>query len=64
MRTNIVVDDQLMKQALKLSGLMTKKAVVEEGLRMLVKVGEQTKALASIKGLGWKGSLDKMRRGR
>ena len=64
MRTNIDIDDRLLSRAMASSGATTKKAVVEEGLRMLVRVGEQTKALASIKGLGWKGSLDKMRRGR
>ena len=38
MRTNIVIDDKLMSVALKISGLKTKKEVVEEGLRLLVKV--------------------------
>ena len=36
MRTNIVIDDELMKSAVKSSGLKTKKAVIEEGLKLLV----------------------------
>ncbi|MBI2894646.1 MAG: type II toxin-antitoxin system VapB family antitoxin [Deltaproteobacteria bacterium] len=41
MRTNIVIDDALMDEALRLSRLPTKRAVVEEGLRMLVAVKRQ-----------------------
>ena len=37
MRTNIVIDDELMANALKATGLRTKKEAVEEGLRLLVK---------------------------
>ena len=38
MRTNIVIDHSLMQRAMKATGLSTKKAVVEEGLRLLIKV--------------------------
>lgn len=38
MRTNIVIDDELMSKALKTTGLKTKRAVVEEGLRALVQI--------------------------
>jgi Arc/MetJ family transcription regulator len=41
MRTNIAIDDILMRQAMQATGLLTKKAVVEEGLRLLVKVEGQ-----------------------
>jgi Arc/MetJ family transcription regulator len=41
MRTNIVIDDGLMRQAMKTTGLSTKKAVVEERLRLLIKVKGQ-----------------------
>ena len=41
MRTNIDIDDALMKEALELSGLPTKKAVVEEALKLLIDVREQ-----------------------
>ena len=61
MRTNIEIDDDLMAQAMRLTGLPTKRAVVEEGLKLMVRVHNQSKAL---KGLGWEGDLDKMRRDR
>ena len=61
MRTNIVIDDKLMSVALKTSGLKTKKEVVEEGLRLLVKVKNQNK-LKKLRGkLKWEGNLEEMR---
>jgi Arc/MetJ family transcription regulator len=41
MRTNIAIDDELIRKALNLSGLKTKRAVAEAGLRMLIRVKEQ-----------------------
>jgi Arc/MetJ family transcription regulator len=41
MRTAIVIDKSLMRQAMQATGLLTKKAVVEEGLRLLIKVKGQ-----------------------
>ena len=41
MRTNIVIDDNLLQQAIQATGLSTKKAVVEEGLRLLIRVNGQ-----------------------
>ena len=64
MRTNIEIDDELMAQALKLSGLPTKRAVVEEGLRLMVRLRKQARALKALKGLGWEGDLDAMRQDR
>lgn len=62
MRTNIVIDDKLMSIALKSSGLKTKKEVVEEALRLLVKMKNQNK-LKKLKGkLLWEGDLDEMRK--
>lgn len=61
MRTNIVIDDKLMSVALKTSGLNTKREVVEEGLRLLVKVKNQSK-LKKLRGkLKWEGNLEEMR---
>lgn len=61
MRTNIVIDDKLMNLALKTSGLNTKKEVVEEGLKALIKIKSQRK-LKSLRGkLHWEGDFDKMR---
>jgi Arc/MetJ family transcription regulator len=64
MRTNIEIDDELLSHAMAASGLSTKRATVEEGLRLLVRLGNQVKALSEIKGLGWEGDLNEMRRGR
>jgi Arc/MetJ family transcription regulator len=64
MRTNIDIDDELLSRAMAAAGLSTKRATVEEGLRLLVRVREQAKALAELKGLGWEGDLDEMRQGR
>ena len=64
MRTNIEIDDELLSRAMTAAGLSTKRATVEEGLRLLVRVGKQVEALADIKGLGWQGDLNEMRRGR
>jgi len=61
MRTNIVIDDTLMNRALKASGHKTKKEVVEEALKLLVRVRLQAK-LKTLRGkLIWEGDLDKMR---
>ena len=64
MRTNIVIDDNLMRQAMKATGRSTKRAVVEEGLRLLIKVKGQG-GLRSLRGkVDWQGDLDEMRGGR
>ncbi len=64
MRTNIEIDDELLSQAMTATGLATKRATVEEGLRLLVRLRKQTKALAELKALGWEGDLGEMRQGR
>lgn len=64
MRTNIEIDDDLLSCAMTATGLSTKRATVEEGLRLLVRLSRQSEALAEIKGLGWEGDLDEIRRGR
>jgi len=64
MRTNIVLDDELLERARKLTGLTTKRAVVEEALRLLVKLREQ-EGVRSLRGrLRWEGDLSQMREGR
>ena len=61
MRTNVVIDDKLMELALKQSGLKTKKATIEEGLRLLVKFKRQAKLKKYRGKLKWVGDLDEMR---
>ena len=62
MRTNIDIDDELLAQAMATAGLATKRATVETGLRAIVRLGAQVRALADLKDLGWEGDLDDMRR--
>ncbi len=60
MRTNIVINDDLMNEAMTLSKLKTKKAVVETGLKLLVQIKKQER-LKSLRGkLEWDGGLDAM----
>lgn len=61
MRTNIELDDALIAKAKKLSGLSTKKAVVERALQELVLELERRNALRELKGIGWGGDLDALR---
>ena len=61
MRTNIVIDDKLIKEAQRLSGAKTKREAVEKGLVTLVRLGRQ-RAIRRFRGkLDWQGDLDAMR---
>jgi Arc/MetJ family transcription regulator len=63
-RTNIEIDDKLVSQAMQASGARTKKAVVEAGLRLLVKTYSQT-AIRKLRGkVQWEGDLNGSRMGR
>ena len=65
MRTNIVIDDQLMKRAMRASGAATKREAVERGLELMVRMAEQEKLIRSARGkLRWEGDLEAMRRDR
>jgi Arc/MetJ family transcription regulator len=65
MRTNIVIDDELMQQAMLASGAKTKRDAVENGLRLLVRLARQQKLLRTARGkLQWDGDLQAMRRDR
>ena len=64
MRTNIVIDDELMSQAQALTGIQTKKGVVEEALRLLVRMKEQTQVRELRGKLSWEGDLDSLRESR
>ena len=61
MRTNIVIDDQLMNDALKITCLKTKKEAVEEGLKALIKLRKQADIRALRGKIKWEGDLDDMR---
>jgi Arc/MetJ family transcription regulator len=64
MRTNIVIEDKLMREALRAAGLKTKREVVELGLRTLVRLSRQGKIRRLRGTLQWQGDLDAMRRDR
>ncbi len=61
MRTNIVIDDDLIEKALELTGLKTKKAVVEEALKLLIQMRQQAAIRAWRGKLKWEGDLEQMR---
>lgn len=64
MRTNIDIDDRLMRQAMRSSGSRTKRAAVEAGLRLLIQIRAQT-GIRRLRGkIVWEGDLNKSRRGR
>ncbi len=62
MRTNIVLDEELVAEAMRRTGLKTKRAVVEEALKTLVRLKRQEE-IRQLRGkLHWEGDLDEMRR--
>ena len=64
MRTNVEIDDELMREALWLTGLKTKRAAIEAGLRMLVRVKQQEDILHLAGKVHWEGNLDESRQSR
>jgi Arc/MetJ family transcription regulator len=61
MRTNIVIDDKLMKDAIRATGAKTKREVVERGLKTLVDLRKQEQARQLRGKITWEGNLDEMR---
>jgi Arc/MetJ family transcription regulator len=61
MRTNIVIDDELMSETLRATGLKTKREAVEEGLRTLLRLSKQAEIRKYRGKLNWQGDLDAMR---
>ena len=64
MRIDIVIDNKLMRDALRASGLKTKREAVEEGLRTLLRLSEQGEIRRLRGKLDWQGDLKAMRRDR
>lgn len=65
MRTTIVIDDRLMKQAMRACGASTKREAVERSLKLMVRLAEQEKLIRSARGkLHWEGHLAAMRQDR
>ena len=61
MRTNIVIDDKLMADAIKATGARTKREVVELGLRALLQLKQQERIRGFRGKLKWTGDLERMR---
>ena len=61
MRTNIEIDDELMNDVLKATGLKTKKDVVELGLKTLIRLKKQQRIKDFRGQLKWTGDLEGMR---
>jgi len=64
MRTNIVIEDRLMKRAMRASGAATKRETVEQALKLLVRLKEQEQIRSARGQLLWEGDLETMRRDR
>ncbi|MDD5322087.1 MAG: type II toxin-antitoxin system VapB family antitoxin [Methylococcales bacterium] len=61
MRTNIIIDDELMTDVLKLTGIKSKREAVDQGLRTLLALKQQEKIKQFKGALKWEGDLEKMR---
>ena len=61
MRTNIVIDDKLMRDTLRATGLKTKREAVEQGLRIVLRLSRQAEIRRLRGKLHWQGDLDSMR---
>jgi Arc/MetJ family transcription regulator len=64
MRTNIVINDKLMRDTLRATGLKTKREAVELGLQTLLRLNKQSEIRRLRGKLEWHGDLDAMRRNR
>jgi len=61
-RTNIDIDDRLLSEAMRVSGCRTKRATVEEGLRLLARKKAYRSILALRGKIHWEGDADALRR--
>jgi len=64
MRTNVVLDEELIDEARKLTGIRTKKEVIHEALRALIRLQRQSQVRALRGKLHWEGDLDASRQSR
>lgn len=64
MRTNIVIDDELMAEAQRLGQIDTKREAVDQALRLFVRLKQQEAVRAARGRLKWEGDLDQMRQAR
>jgi len=62
MRTNILIDEKLLRETLRITGVRTKREAVELGLRTLVRLGKQARIRRLRGKVRWQGDLESMRR--
>jgi Arc/MetJ family transcription regulator len=62
LRTSIVIDDKLMADTLRATGLKTKREAVELGLKTLLRLKQQSEIRRLRGRITWEGDLDAMRR--
>ena len=63
-RTNVVLDDSLVKDCIKATGIKTQKALIDHALRELLRHKNQMKILELKGNINWDGNLDEWRQGR
>ncbi len=64
MRTNVVLDDALIAEAMKLTGARTKREVLDRALRTLIRL-ERQRAVLDLRGkIAWEGDLNALRQAR
>ena len=61
MRTNVVIDDELMAETMNRSGRTTKRAAIDFVMRRYCQIERQKEAIEALRGSGWEGDLDAMR---
>ena len=61
MRTNIVIDDELINQVMKITGIRTKREAVDQGLKALLRLKQQDQIRRYRGKLDWQGDLDELR---
>ena len=61
-RTNIDIDDELVAEAMRRYGLATKREAVDLALRRLVGPRLTSQDIDAVRGIGWEGNLDELRR--
>jgi len=62
MRINIVLDDEILKSALNIGGFKTKKATIENALKLFIQIKGQKKIKELIGKIKWEGNLEEMRK--
>jgi Arc/MetJ family transcription regulator len=61
-RTNVVIDERLVRKAMRLYGFRTKRETIDYALRRLVG-SDDPRSILELEGIGWEGDLDEMRGG-